>query len=163
MNETVLLEERLEKISQIDWLQYSGSGFATPQQVIQALTDLLTVSDKAATDRVYEQLMHAVAHDQSGAYFPVMLDALPFILFAALQPHNPVASNIALCFLWDIYYCFWGALEGYTGCSERELDEFVVGTIAAHAADFAGLEHKLGPELADLILKEDKWQYYHQL
>lgn len=163
MNETALLADQLEKISQIDWFKYSGSGFATPQQITQALTDLLTVIDKTDADRVYEQLMSAVAHNHSGTYFPAMLDALPLILFAALQPHNPVASNIALCFLWDIYYCFWGALEGYTGCSERELDEFVVGTIAAHAADFAGLEHKLGPELATLILNEDKWQYYPQL
>lgn len=160
MNDTALLKEQLEKISQIDWSQYAGSGFATPQQVIQALTDLLTAFDKAATDCIYDQLMYAVAHNHSGTYFPVMMDALPFILFAALQSYNPVASNIALCFLWDIYYCFWGSVGDYTGCSERELDEFVVGTIAAHAADFAGLEHKLGPELATLILKEDKWQYY---
>ena len=160
MNETVLLEEQLEKISQIDWSQYAGSGFATPQQVIQALTDLLTITDKAATDRVYDQLMHAVAHDHSGAYFPVMLDALPFILFAALQSYNPVASNIALCFLSDIYYSFWGSIENYVGCSERELDEFVVGTIAAHATDFVRLDNKVGRELAALILNEDKWQYY---
>ena len=139
-----------------------GNGFATPQQIAQALTDLLVVTDKTDTDRVYNQLMNAVAHDHSGTYFPAMLDALPFILFAALQSHNPVASNIALCFLADIYYCFWGALAGYTGCSECELDEFVLGTIAAHATDFASLDNKVGPELAALILNEDKWQYYPQ-
>ncbi len=160
MYQTTLLEAHLDTISQIDWSKYAGNGFATPQQMIQALTDLLTVADEADTERVYNQLMNAVAHDHSGTYFPAMLEALPFILFAAIQPHNPVASNIALCFLWDIYYCFWGSVGDYTGCSERELDEFVVGTIAAHAAGFAGLEHKLGVELATLILNEDKWQYY---
>lgn len=69
----------LKTVDQIDSSQRQKPPDGRPGAIAAALRDLASAPSDDAAERAYHRVLFAVGNDHAGSYFPIVLDAVPFL------------------------------------------------------------------------------------
>ena len=131
----------IENVNNVDWKKFDDAEYfkyrydginSFAQTVPQILIALATV-DKESDDlyRLDGRVRFAVGNDHRGTYYPVIREALPFIIEVALYGNHSEAQTCAICVIEDLYF-FYPEIYPENDSNElleNELLEFVETTI----------------------------------
>lgn len=104
----------LAGLDDVAWDRFAQPSWNKPGEIAAALRALADPAD-ADRQRPYHRLLYALGNDHAGTYFPVVLEAIPF-LGAILKGRAAVARLRALDCLIDLV----GAFEPERGHDEVE-------------------------------------------
>jgi len=132
------INQFIEEVNAVDWRQYDDPAYfqyrydginsfaqTTPQVLISlALVEkkedmyreVPTTGGGTALSPKYFDVLDAVGHNSRGCYYPVIRNALPFIIKIALSGNSGAARHCAIDCLIELYYFY----------PERGLDELQV-------------------------------------
>lgn len=119
------IEKIKSELLKINWEAYSGPRYYEPARVVESLTALADLADRAQANEVGNKVTNAIGNDHSGTYYPAVLSALDII--ASIEKASPVGSIRRVCagaILNNLYY-FEPELGGYGECSAEDLKKFV--------------------------------------
>jgi len=119
------IEQFIKEVNNVDWRKYDNpeyfqfmyngiSSFAetVPQALISLAVikkdedmyrELPTTGGGTALSPKYFEVLDAVGHNGSGCYYPVIREALPFIITIALSGNSVAAKNSAINCLEELY------------------------------------------------------------
>jgi hypothetical protein len=142
------VEQFISEVKAMDWRGFSGTAYYKPDEVTAALLSL-ACADEESTAGIYKieglesdlllnakiksDVMYAIGNDHSGAYYPAVRGALPFIVQVALNGNHCVARNCAINILIDLYYF---EPDGDEPELENYVRETIKKTIAEHRNNF---------------------------
>src|SRR5262245_50977316 len=69
----------LETVDQIELSQRQRPPAGRPGEVAAALRDLAFATSEDGAQAAYHRVLFAVGNDHRGSYFPIVLDAVPFL------------------------------------------------------------------------------------
>ncbi|MBP6825557.1 MAG: hypothetical protein KA165_03260 [Saprospiraceae bacterium] len=118
-------EKTIEKIKNIDWEEYNGPEYFSPSEVIESLCHLVLLTEDHQKPDVYNSVLFAIGNNHAGTYYPVIREALHFILEVAVEGDSEVARNCALDILTDLYMSFVPDTDESTKFTAAELKGFV--------------------------------------
>jgi len=122
------INQFIEEVNAVDWRKYDNPTYfqyrydginSFAQTVPQALISLAlaekeedmyrelpTTGGGTVISPKYFEMLDAVGHNSSGCYYPVIREALPFIIKIALSGNNEAARNCAINCLIDLYWFY---------------------------------------------------------
>lgn len=145
------LELIVDRINQVDWSQYSGIDFYEPKDVAKSLIDLALLTDEKHVEKVANNILYTIGNNHAGTYYPAIIDAIDFIIYAALNTEHSVSSRCALAILDDIYGSFCADISNYSGCTSTELEALVNQKIEALLPFLQSIPEQ--KDLVDLIIE----------
>jgi hypothetical protein len=95
----------LETVDRIEFSRRQRPSHAVPGETSAALKALAFAESDAAAERAYHRVLFAVGNDHCGSYFPIVLDAIPY-LGEILRGGTPHARARALDVLIDLVGSF---------------------------------------------------------
>jgi len=119
------INQYIEEVNAVDWRKYDNPAYfqyrydgidsfaqTVPQALISlalvekdedAYRELPTTGGGTALSPKYFEVLDAVGNNHSGCYYPVIREALPFIIKIALFGNNETVRNCAIDCLTDLY------------------------------------------------------------
>lgn len=113
-----------EEINGVNWAQFDGPSSYDSKVVSLALIELMELDSPEFATNVGRRVTYAIGNDHAGVYYPAVLKALDFIIDIVKNTQSEPCRICAKAILNNLYY-FEPMIEGYQGCSEDELEEFV--------------------------------------
>ena len=126
----------IEKIKTIDWAEYNGPEYFSPAEVVESLCQLVLLTEDHLRQTVYDRVLFAIGNNHAGTYYPVIREALDFILEVAVEGASEVARNCALDILTDLYLSFVPDTGMSTKFTAAGLKEFVEKRIKSYEPFF---------------------------
>lgn len=120
---------QIDKINSINWTQYSGPEYYNAEKVPEALCELAHLDKQENLNETYNMVLNAIGNNHSGTYYPVVVDAIDFIIDTALNNDSEVARNCALDMMTDLYCTFSPELGSYNCLSFDEVERAVTSQI----------------------------------
>ena len=88
-------------LESVPWAMLAQPSWNAPDSVPRALNLLQRSASQADAQTAYNQVLFALGNNHAGTYFPVVLEAVPFI-GAVVESGGPVACETALDVLIDL-------------------------------------------------------------
>ena len=114
---------QIDKVSSINWPQYSGPEYYNAMKVPEALYQLVRLDREENRDATYNIVLNAIGNNHCGTYYPAVIDAINFIIDTALNNDSEVARNCALDMMIDLYCTFSPELGSYNFLSFDEVEK----------------------------------------
>jgi hypothetical protein len=136
------IQKYIADVKSIDWNKYKYRAYNSPQNVCDTLVSLAIAENEEENRKgdvllapaVYNDVLSAIGNNHAGTYYPVALEALPFILKVALYGNHEISRNCAINILNELF--FFTSEDG-----DLELDKRIKIEIANHKENFIELSH----------------------
>ena len=126
------LSKLIEEINCIDWRQFNGPPYYQAEKIPLVLNALVDRRNSKKMENIGGQILNAIGNNHQGVYYPVVLRALDLLIEIEKGTENNEVRVCAKGILNDIYY-FQPDVEGYDGCSAKELKSFVTSKLEPYS------------------------------
>ncbi|MGL5437642.1 MAG: hypothetical protein ACRDBO_20020 [Lachnospiraceae bacterium] len=105
------LRKYTAEVESKDLTEFKYNTYNNPENISQALLALAFV-DKEEPDNkgvvlapsIYNNVLSAIGNNHSGTYYPVVLEALNFIIAVSLHGNNEISRNCAINILIELFF-----------------------------------------------------------
>ena len=129
------IDEFKKAVLSVDWTKFNGPELYNPRKVPEALIALAELKDSSQANRVGLEVVNAIGNNHSGTYYPVILEALDFIIMLEKNSVNNKTRKIcSAAILNDLYY-FEPELGSWSDCAITELKKIATAKLSPFSDD----------------------------